>query len=305
MARPRREVTVGDDWMLDEPGCKRGYKQPSPSQSKLSLTSSSRLLANTSGGVGSSFGDGDTPTQSHDLTGIPLKVLKWVECTRCGKWRILPPRTELDTLPDDWKCSMHPNPRRRTCRRRQEQWDTSVSYRYQNVQQESPFLQAAENVLLLILGQLSFREIAAVSQTCRYMNQFVKAQSSLWRMLQIESTVGDPSAHTCLQNYCQSITVAPNSGILIDSWKWHRFKQLSAINLASIQWSTLTLILRNAPLTVRQNCNSSVVLNIAIRPVQTTIPTKFIWQVPGLVLWMAQMCSEEVFRVGFWVKCML
>jgi hypothetical protein len=51
---------------------------------------------------------------------------EWVACDKCGKWRALPPGTDLDALPETWECSMNSfDPARASCDAAEEQTEES------------------------------------------------------------------------------------------------------------------------------------------------------------------------------------
>ena len=38
---------------------------------------------------------------------MPRAVVKWIECTTCGKWRKVGLGIDVDLLPDNWRCNMN------------------------------------------------------------------------------------------------------------------------------------------------------------------------------------------------------
>ena len=40
-------------------------------------------------------------------TEMPRAVVKWIECTICGKWRKVGLGIDVDLLPDNWRCNMN------------------------------------------------------------------------------------------------------------------------------------------------------------------------------------------------------
>ncbi len=44
-------------------------------------------------------------------------MIQWVECTRCSKWRILPPQADgsQNEIPDEWFCEMNTDQVHNTC----------------------------------------------------------------------------------------------------------------------------------------------------------------------------------------------
>jgi hypothetical protein len=48
---------------------------------------------------------------------VPAEVVQWVECSRCAKWRIIPPMPDRShmNIPDIWFCEMNTDLRYNTC----------------------------------------------------------------------------------------------------------------------------------------------------------------------------------------------
>jgi hypothetical protein len=54
------------------------------------------------------------------------KTNQWAQCSKCEKWRTLPPDVKPETLPDMWTCEMNMwDPIRSSCKIEEEPWDES------------------------------------------------------------------------------------------------------------------------------------------------------------------------------------
>ena len=54
------------------------------------------------------------------------KTNQWAQCSKCEKWRTLPPDVKTETLPDMWTCEMNIwDPVRSSCKVEEEPWDAS------------------------------------------------------------------------------------------------------------------------------------------------------------------------------------
>ncbi|KAL3647989.1 hypothetical protein CASFOL_008957 [Castilleja foliolosa] len=49
---------------------------------------------------------GNGPSSEAPIGSVPLVKEDWVSCDKCQKWRLLPPGTNLKSLPDKWLCRM-------------------------------------------------------------------------------------------------------------------------------------------------------------------------------------------------------
>ncbi|KAL3685430.1 hypothetical protein R1sor_003452 [Riccia sorocarpa] len=56
--------------------------------------------------------------------------INWVQCDNptCLKWRVLPPGTAVEKLPDIWYCEYHPDPKYRRHDEPEQEWDTTVQH---------------------------------------------------------------------------------------------------------------------------------------------------------------------------------
>ena len=46
-------------------------------------------------------------TANQSVAEMPRAVVKWIECTKCGKWRKVGLNIDVDALPDNWRCDMN------------------------------------------------------------------------------------------------------------------------------------------------------------------------------------------------------
>ncbi|BBN00313.1 MORC family CW-type zinc finger protein [Marchantia polymorpha subsp. ruderalis] len=56
--------------------------------------------------------------------------VNWVQCDNptCLKWRVLPPGTAVEKLPDIWYCEYHPDPKFRRHEEPEQEWDTTIQH---------------------------------------------------------------------------------------------------------------------------------------------------------------------------------
>ena len=48
-----------------------------------------------------------------------MNLDNWVQCDNCYKWRMLPPWSKIEDLPDQWYCSMNEDIARSSCKKKE------------------------------------------------------------------------------------------------------------------------------------------------------------------------------------------
>eukprot|EP00055_Hartaetosiga_balthica_P010371 m.44038 g.44038 ORF g.44038 m.44038 type:complete len:418 (+) comp7144_c0_seq1:46-1299(+) len=198
------------------------------------------------------------------------RVLKWVMCSRCAKWRRLPPSIDLNTLSSTWECKHHPYKRRRTCRRKEEWWDCKDEYVYSPECQKSEFVQLPLELLSIIVSLLpTFHDKIVFASTCSKLHAAFLYSGALKRISLCADHHLSP-AFLMDQSLCSMVASLSLQYGLMDSLRLSissgSWSHLSSLYLCSISTSDINTL---------SKCLRSSLLNLSVEDVKQTSDIDF------------------------------
>eukprot|EP01138_Halocafeteria_seosinensis_P004471 gb/GECG01004574.1/.p1 GENE.gb/GECG01004574.1/~~gb/GECG01004574.1/.p1 ORF type:complete len:774 (+),score=122.92 gb/GECG01004574.1/:1-2322(+) len=99
----------------------------------------SSTMTNADRGDDSTMDEGTSGSPPADEAALQVPVVEnmnWIECTKCGKWRLLEKEVNLDDLPEDWECSMNPDKNANNCSAPEMDWQGQIEIRYGYTKEE-------------------------------------------------------------------------------------------------------------------------------------------------------------------------
>lgn len=125
-ARKKEDSTAAEDLLNVAVSLRTGRKAAEEAKEKLSVKQKAKLSAKEQKEAAAlesgkkskkkRHREKEAEEQGEEIEEVEASELEWVQCDKCGKWRVLPDNIKAASLPDSWFCEMNVyDPKRSKC----------------------------------------------------------------------------------------------------------------------------------------------------------------------------------------------